>query len=409
MNGGQGSVNNVLIEGKKYACKRPSDGKSADEESKHRFLREIRIGQKTESRNVIPIVDFGEDEDGLFYIMPWYQQNLRQYIRKNRDLLFDNPFMQRDVFLSILNGVHALHSQGIIHRDLKPENVLMNSIEDVVICDFGFSKDLNSSGSYTTTTGDAFGTENYISPEQERDSKNVDARTDIYALGQILNDITGRGIRNIPDPLRRIADKATSYDREDRYGSVKEMIGAIRSGFKVWIRNKNGVLLSPLFDDVLQGKLDKVELISDVEQILNDPYYTSGNADKLLAYLGDEQYLVIENDSLDLCLMMFELIWDDWYSSWNGFDYAKIDDMSSLVKNNWSVSLSPEVKGYNLAKLADLAQKGCRFDAMRVMAEMIATASSDVQTKAALLKYANKNSIRDNYKKIGKQPPSWLL
>ncbi|MCA9489475.1 MAG: serine/threonine protein kinase, partial [Myxococcales bacterium] len=91
---------------------------------------------------------------------------------------------------ALLRGVQAAHDAGLIHRDLKPANVLVSLEDDGLIpkiADFGLVKDV--AGGSDTRTGSMMGTPNYMSPEQIRDTKSVDHRTDLFALGAILYEL----------------------------------------------------------------------------------------------------------------------------------------------------------------------------------------------------------------------------
>lgn len=336
--------------------------------------------------------------------MPVYKQNLYDYLSCNSDV-YDNPIVQKKIYLAILNGVRILHSNNIIHRDLKPQNILINSIDDIVICDFGYSKDLDSSESFTNT-GDWFGTTGYMSPEQSIDSKHVDFRTDIFALGVILYDITCN-MKCAPNQLQRIADKAKAHIKENRYNNISEMIEEVKNIYELWISNKDEIYIDVILERILQGKISNIELFFYVDLILNNKYYHPGDADKLCGFLSDKQYVLVEGENENLCKQMYELLWEDWINEWNG-DYNKIDDMTSLVNNCWKISKSPRVKGFNLAKLADLAKLGNRYAAMETMANLISEISSDEQIKKELLYYSSANTIKSNYRKINRIAPAWI-
>lgn len=92
------------------------------------------------------------------------------------------------IFKNVLIGVKELHLQGIIHRDLKPDNILMTSSGNIKIIDYGLSKLIDFSS--ITRTGDNLGSPMYMSPEQIKDSKHIDYRSDIYSLGVILYQMT---------------------------------------------------------------------------------------------------------------------------------------------------------------------------------------------------------------------------
>lgn len=89
-----------------------------------------------------------------------------------------------NLFKKVLKGVEVLHNNNIIHRDLKPDNILLTNSGNIKIIDYGLSKLIDFSS--ITRTGDNLGSPMYMSPEQIKDSKHIDYRSDIYSLGVIL-------------------------------------------------------------------------------------------------------------------------------------------------------------------------------------------------------------------------------
>lgn len=89
-----------------------------------------------------------------------------------------------NLFKKLLIGVSILHSNNIIHRDLKPDNILLTDNGNIKIIDYGLSKLIDFSS--ITKTGENLGSPMYMSPEQIKDSKHIDYRSDIYSLGIIL-------------------------------------------------------------------------------------------------------------------------------------------------------------------------------------------------------------------------------
>jgi predicted Ser/Thr protein kinase len=95
----------------------------------------------------------------------------------------------RDVALA----VHHAHEHGILHRDLKPKNVLIDGQGRPYVTDFGMAKWVRKEPGLSSSSGTVVGTPSYMSPEQARGSKDLDRRTDVYALGAMLYEIlTGR-------------------------------------------------------------------------------------------------------------------------------------------------------------------------------------------------------------------------
>lgn len=96
------------------------------------------------------------------------------------------------IFDAILSAVEAAHATGLVHRDLKPANVLMDGSTPKVT-DFGLAM-ATGAGTRHTRTGSTMGTPAYMAPEQIRDTKSVDARADLFALGAILYELVS-GVR----------------------------------------------------------------------------------------------------------------------------------------------------------------------------------------------------------------------
>src|SRR5262249_30317339 len=103
------------------------------------------------------------------------------------------PLKLRDVATYLVQACDAIaeaHALGIVHRDLKPSNLFLTQRRDgsphIKLLDFGISKFVASGTEQLTSTGDGVGTPTYASPEQHVSAKNVDAGTDVWALGVIL-------------------------------------------------------------------------------------------------------------------------------------------------------------------------------------------------------------------------------
>src|SRR5262249_4352942 len=95
----------------------------------------------------------------------------------------------RELLGPICDGLEAAHAQGVVHRDLKPANILVNDKRTVKIIDFGLAKPSPLAG--MTATGLIMGSPEYMAPEQIR-GREVDARTDLYALGAVAyHAVTG--------------------------------------------------------------------------------------------------------------------------------------------------------------------------------------------------------------------------
>ena len=173
-----------------------------DEEAKHedstkRFFREARVASAIDSPHVAKLLDLGRLDSGApFMVLERLEgEALDVVIRDEAPLPMD---VAVDYLLQACEGVAEAHARGVIHRDLKPSNLFRTRRPDgppqVKVLDFGISKatvtlDPRTDGMSLTETAMTLGSPQYMSPEQLKSSKDVDARTDIWSLGLILHKL----------------------------------------------------------------------------------------------------------------------------------------------------------------------------------------------------------------------------
>ena len=151
-----------------------------------RFHKEMMVTARVEHPNTIRVYDFGDDDGQLYLAMEFLAgASLRQVIESTGPL--DVARLVR-IGKQVANALGAIHAQGVVHRDLKPDNVmLLDSFGErdfVKVLDFGIAKVLDEQVRLTAT-GKPIGTPTYMAPEQAM-GKDVDPRTDLYALGVML-------------------------------------------------------------------------------------------------------------------------------------------------------------------------------------------------------------------------------
>lgn len=152
-----------------------------------RMLREARAAGRVRHRNVVEVYDVGVGQDGLpFLVMELLVgESLDAYIDRVGRLSGE---LAAGVISDVARGLAAAHAAGVVHRDLKPANIFLHHEGEfgtvIKVVDFGVSKLFSDQSS--TQTGTAIGSPAFMSPEQARGEKAVDARSDVWALGVIL-------------------------------------------------------------------------------------------------------------------------------------------------------------------------------------------------------------------------------
>ena len=173
--------------GRDVALKVMSQAFQADPTFRGRFEREARTIATLEHPAIVPVYDFGEDNNRLYLVMRHMHGGslADRIIRSSLSLEEALPIIK-----PIASALDHAHKRGIIHRDLKPGNILFDEYGNAFLSDFGIVK-LSEATSSLTGSG-VIGTPAYMSPEQVHGDEAIDGRSDIYALGIILFEmITG--------------------------------------------------------------------------------------------------------------------------------------------------------------------------------------------------------------------------
>jgi serine/threonine protein kinase len=167
--------------GREVAMKIIRPGFSEQAEFRARFLREAQAISKLSHPNILPLIEFGEERQTLYLVMPLVREGtLRDLLKEYNGPLPSSKVIE--LFTQLCNAVHYAHAQGIIHRDIKPQNVLLQQGTHVLLADFGIARD--SAETRMTSTGAGVGTVEYMAPEQALGQGDV--RSDIYSLGVVL-------------------------------------------------------------------------------------------------------------------------------------------------------------------------------------------------------------------------------
>ena len=227
-----------------------------DPEIVERFKSEAVIQAKLNHPNIVTVFDFIATNDTLAMVMEYVEgKPLDQVIDECHGPM--DPARVVELMRQILSAMGYAHEQGLVHRDIKPSNIAIQRVGDEEIAkvmDFGIAKILGSE-KLKTATGAKMGTLAYMSPEQIKSPKYVDARSDIYSLGVVLYEmLSGRvpfdsdseyelmrqivsesvrpildGSLQIPSSLRRAVERAVAKEPDDRFPSCAEFRQALLS------------------------------------------------------------------------------------------------------------------------------------------------------------------------------------
>jgi eukaryotic-like serine/threonine-protein kinase len=225
-----------------------------------RFHNEGVAASQIESDHCVKIIDVCTLPNGAPFLVMEYMQGLDLSELLQRDGRPGLPVARALHFvLQILRGLQAAHAKGIIHRDMKPSNCFVVEKEGeadfVKLLDFGISKVRQPGEAALTGTNSALGTPLYMSPEQAKSPRDVDARSDIYSVGVILYELlTGRtpffsesgefteilfklftsepphistARPDLPPELAAVVHRALARDQNQRFGDVVQFAEAL--------------------------------------------------------------------------------------------------------------------------------------------------------------------------------------
>ena len=197
-------------------CLQPELAQNA--ESAARFLREARAAAKIKSEHGVRVLDVGNLEDGIPYMVMEFLDG-RDFSDELRDR---GPLPIEECINYALQAIEAVaeaHSLGIVHRDLKPENLFLARQPDgtrrVKVLDFGISKSMviaSADNRSLTQSSTIMGSPLYMSPEQMRAPRSVDARTDIWSLGAIIYELLSGHPPYSADTLPQLCAKMLESD-----------------------------------------------------------------------------------------------------------------------------------------------------------------------------------------------------
>lgn len=188
-----------------------------------RFLREIGIAAQLSHPHIVPLHDSGDADGRLYYVMPFVAGNtLRERLDKGGRL---PPDQALHIIRQVASALSHAHGRGVIHRDIKPSNILLSE-GFALVADFGLARALSraSETEDISSVGLPIGTPRYMSPEQALGDRSVDGRTDLYALGRVLEEMIAEPV---PPAVARAVARCLARDPADRFATPEAFLAGL--------------------------------------------------------------------------------------------------------------------------------------------------------------------------------------
>jgi hypothetical protein len=151
-----------------------------------RFLREVEIIRSLHHPRIVRILDSGCLDECYYYAMEYMPGgNLSRRLGGRRILVRE----AMPIMIAMSGAMAYAHERGVIHRDLKPANILLDAAGEPMLSDFGIAKVLEQGKTALTRSNEILGTIAYLAPEQRFETKTVDRRADVYALGAVFYEM----------------------------------------------------------------------------------------------------------------------------------------------------------------------------------------------------------------------------
>ena len=215
-----------------------------------RFKKEARLLVEFDHPNVVKGVDHGTANGLSFAAMELLEGDSIQNLLDRDGPLSDEKAL--GIILKVAEALEYIQGKGILHRDIKPDNIMITKTGEIKLCDLGFAKTI---GAAEESEGTTCGTAQYMSPEQAQGQRDMDIRSDIYALGatlyhmamgsvpfkggdsleimakQVMEDLSSTEAKNkhISHHMHYFIERMMAKEKDLRYTTPRELIEDIEA------------------------------------------------------------------------------------------------------------------------------------------------------------------------------------
>ena len=212
----------VVVDGEEYFKKQLVGAYRDDLRQRMALYKEFNVGNRLDSPYIVKYKAIDEDEHGMYVLMEHINGMSLAEKMEAEPAYFANIRNTVKLLRQLLQALKALHSQNIAYLDLKPENIMLTQVSnDVRLVDLGGC--FADSNSYTAER-----TGGYAAPELAQDKlAEVDARTDIYGVGRLIQYIEEKAALYLPKYLQLIKRRCLNEEKNRRYESVDAVLKAL--------------------------------------------------------------------------------------------------------------------------------------------------------------------------------------
>ncbi|WP_431913282.1 serine/threonine-protein kinase [Micromonospora carbonacea] len=360
------------------AIKILKDLSALDPELVRRFKRELRmLDEELAHPHIVRILGHGETDDGrIWYSMPLAIGSLRSRFGE----IAQHPALIVDLMRQVCAGLEYIHSKDICHRDLKPANILALDSGTWAISDFGLAFQAGRDSTVVTSTFRmGLGTQIYAAPEQLRNARSADHRSDIYSLGKVLqelltNDLPVSIIDMPPGPFRAIVERATEQDPARRYQSARDFLTAVEQAVETpksqWeTPDEAAKRIVDLITDSAGDYSSLKVLITWAEGLdENDNDEMSALAKALPRLSRDSIQEIFENDE-DAFRRIYRRYTDHVGAS--SFAWEACDGLANFGKRVTLATRDPGLLRMTVASLANLGERHNRWHVRDTLTEIL--------------------------------------
>lgn len=250
---------------------------------KRKFVKKAQRIAGLDNKHIVKVHDMFEENDTAYYVMDYIEgESLQDVITHHHGALAESSV--RDYLNQILSALSAMHQHSIWHLDIKPANIMLDKNGNIVLIDFGASKQIESDGTLTVSTSLSL-TQGFAAPEQLQGTiQNIGAWTDFYALGATLYVLL---TRTMPPTFADIASEGSNTFHFSQNVSTQMRL------LVVWMMKLNKHERPQSVDEVQRRMSSKTEVAPQTNRVARKNHSQNNNKSRVWVFIAIAAFFVI--------------------------------------------------------------------------------------------------------------------